>query len=89
MDQFRSETTLAPAQQERPAYVDPNQVDRHNTRMLNIKPLAPRFSALAFSKGIDDDKRSVVSGQSGKALSPALFFESATAKSAAEIGEAA
>jgi hypothetical protein len=30
-----------------------------------------------------------VSGRSAKALSPALFFESATAKSAAEIGEAA
>jgi len=30
----------------------------------------------------------VASGQSAKSLSPALFFESATAKSAAEIGEA-
>jgi hypothetical protein len=43
----------------------------------------PRLSAQAFSKAIDDEKRSVASGQSAKALSPAIFFESATAKSAA------
>jgi hypothetical protein len=49
----------------------------------------PRLSAQTFSKVIDDEKRSVASGQSVKALSSALFFESATVKSAAEIGEAA
>ena len=49
----------------------------------------PRVSAQTFSKSIDDDKRSVASGQSSKPLSPALFFESSTAESAAEIGEAA
>jgi hypothetical protein len=48
----------------------------------------PRVSGHAFSKAIDDDKRSVASGQSAKPLSPALFFESTTAKSVAEIGEA-
>jgi hypothetical protein len=47
----------------------------------------PRLSGQTFSKVIDDEKRSVASGQSVKALSSALFFESATAKSAAEIGE--
>ena len=76
----RSETPLAPGQQE---------VERHTARMLNIKPLAPRLSDQAFTKAIDDDKRSTASGQSAKALSPALFFDSATSKSAAEIGEAA
>ena len=76
----RSETPLAPGQQE---------VDRRNARMLHIKSLAPRLSAQAFTKAIDDDKRSTASGQSAKALSPALFFDSATSKSAAEIGEAA
>jgi hypothetical protein len=55
--------------------------------MLNIKPLTPRLSAQAFTKVIDDDNRSVASGQSAKAQSPSLFFDSATAKSAAEIGE--
>jgi hypothetical protein len=74
----RSETPLAPGQQE---------VDRRNARMLNIKPLAPRLSAQALTKGIDDDKRSAASGQSDKVLSPSLFFDSATAKSADEIGE--
>jgi len=80
MDECRSETPLAPEQ---------HAVDRHNVRMLNIKPLVPRLSAQAFTKALDDDKRSVVSDQSAKALSPAFFFDSATAKSAAEIGEAA
>ena len=61
---------------------------------MDVKLLAPKFnanprlSARVFSKAIDDEKRSVASGQSAKALSPALFFESATTKSAAEIGEA-
>ena len=80
MEECRSETPLASEQQE---------VDRRNVRMLNIKPQAPRFSAQAFTKAIDDDKRSVASGQSAKVLSPALFFDSATAKSADEIGESA
>jgi hypothetical protein len=57
--------------------------------MLNIKSLSPRLSAQAFTKAIDDDKRSAVSGQSVKALSPTLFFDSATAKAAAQIGETA
>jgi hypothetical protein len=49
----------------------------------------PRLSAQTFSKAIDDEMRSVASGQSAKTFSPALFFfESATTKSAAEIGEA-
>ncbi len=47
------------------------------------------MSAQAFSKSIDDEKRSVVWGQSSKPISPALFFESTTDKSATEIGEAA
>jgi hypothetical protein len=38
---------------------------------------------------IDDDKCSAASGQSAQALLPALFFDSVTAKSAVEIGEAA
>jgi hypothetical protein len=60
------------------------------SKAMDSKLLAPkRVSAQAFSKAIDDDKRSVASGQSAKPLSPALFFESSTAKSAAEIGEAA
>jgi len=74
----RSETPLAPGQEE---------VDRHNARMLNIKPLAPRLSDQAFTKAIDDYKRSAASGQSVKALSPALFFDSTTAKPVAQIGE--
>ena len=78
MDECRSETPLAPEQHEG---------DRRNVRMLNIKPLVPRLSAQAFTKAIDDDKRSVASDQSAKVFSPALFFDSATAKSAAEIGE--
>ena len=49
----------------------------------------PRLSAQAFSKAIDDEKCSVTSRQSAQTLSSALFFESATAKSAAEIGELA
>ena len=62
---------------------------------MDAKLLAPKFnsnprlSAQAFSKSIDDEKLSVVSGQSAKALSSALFFESVNTKSAAEIGEAA
>jgi hypothetical protein len=72
------ETPLAPGLQE---------VDRRNARMLNIKPLTPRLSAQTFTEAIDDDKRSAASGQSAKALSSALFFDSTTAKSAAEIGE--
>lgn len=76
----RSETPLAPGQQE---------VDRRNARMLHIKPLAPRLSAQALTIAIDDDKRSAASGQSAQALLPALFFDSVTAKSAAEIGEPA
>ena len=64
-------------------------MDHRPVRMLNIKPLAPRFSAQVFTKAFDDDKRSVASGQSAKVLSSALFFDSTTAKSAAEIGEAA
>jgi hypothetical protein len=79
MDECRRETPLAPGQQE---------VDHHNARMLNIKPLVPRLSTQAFTKAIDDDKLSAVSDQSTKALSPTLFFDSATGKSAAEIGEA-
>jgi hypothetical protein len=55
--------------------------------MSNIKPLAPRLSVQTLTKAIDDDKLSAVSGQSAKALSPAIFFDSATAKSATEIGE--
>jgi hypothetical protein len=80
MVDYRSETPLAPGQQE---------VDRHNARMLHIKPLAPRLSAQALTIAIDDDKRSAASGQSAQALLPALLFDSLTAKSAAEIGEAA
>jgi hypothetical protein len=49
---------------------------------------SPRFSDQVFTKAFDDDKRSVASGQSAKVLSSALFFDSTTAKSAAEIGEA-
>ncbi len=75
----RSETPLVSGQQE---------VDRHNTRMLNIKPLTPRLSVQAFTKAIDDDNRSTVSDQSAKALSSTFFFDSATTKSATEIGEA-
>ncbi len=62
---------------------------------MDSKLLAPKFNAnprvsvQVFSKAIDDDKRSVASGQSANPLSPALFFESTTAKSSAEIGEAA
>jgi hypothetical protein len=80
MVDFRSETPLTPGQQE---------VDRRNARMLNIKPLAPRLSTQAFTEAIDDDKRSAASGQSVKAISPALLFDSATAKSAVQIGETA
>ena len=79
MNDCRSETALEPEQQE---------VDRRPVRMLNIKPLTPRLSAQAFTKAIDDDNRSSVSDQSANALSPALFFDSATVKSASEIGEA-
>ncbi len=52
-----------------------------------IKLLAPRLSVQTFTNTIDDDKRSAVSDQSAKALSPAPFFDSVTAKSAAQIGE--
>ena len=76
----RSETPLAPGQEE---------VDRHNARMLNIKPLVPRLSDQVFTKAIDDDKRSAASDRSTKTLSSALFFDSATTKSATEIGEGA
>jgi hypothetical protein len=68
--------------------------DIRESKVMDSKLLAPKFnanprlSAQAFSKAIDDEKRSVASGQSPKALSPALFFESATAKSDAEIDEA-
>ena len=79
MDECRNETTLTPGQHE---------VERLNARMLNIKPLAPRLSDQAFTKAIDDDNRSSVSDQSANALSPALFLDSATVKSASEIGEA-
>ena len=64
--------------------------ENRESKAMDSKLLAPkRVSVRAFSKAIDDDKRSVASGQSAKPLSPALFFESSTAKSAAEIGEAA
>jgi hypothetical protein len=78
MNDCRSETALEAEHQE---------VYRRPVRMFNIKPLAPRTSAQAFAKAFGDDKRSVASGQSSKALSPAFFFDSATTKSAAEIGE--
>jgi hypothetical protein len=51
------------------------------------QPLVPRLSAQVFTKAIDDDKRSAVSVQSSKELSPALFFDSTTTKSTVEIGE--
>ena len=69
--------------------------EKRESKAMDSKLLAskfnvnPRLSAQAFSKAIDDENRSVASGQSSKTLSPALFFESATAKSAAEIGESA
>jgi hypothetical protein len=73
-----------------PAQVDQVEAQaKRESKAMDSKLLAPkRVSAQAFSKAIDDDKRSVASGQSAKPLSPALFFESSTAKSAAEIGEA-
>jgi hypothetical protein len=80
MDEYRSETPLVSEQQE---------VDRRNARMLHIKALTPRLSAQAFTKAIDDDKRSATSDQSAKALSPTVFFDSATVKSATETDEAA
>jgi hypothetical protein len=80
MDEYFTETPLTQGQEE---------VDHHNEWMLNIKPLSPRLSVHTFTKAIDDDKRSAASDQSAKALLPALFFDSATAKSTAEIGEAA
>ncbi len=79
MDECRSETPLVPGQQE---------VDHRNARMLNIKSLVPRLSVQTFTKVFDDDKRSAASDQSAKALSSAIFFDSATGKSAVEIGEA-
>ena len=69
--------------------------EKRESKAMDSKLFAPKFnasprvSAQTFSKSIDDDKRSVASGQSAKPLSPPLFFESTTAKSAAEIGEAA
>jgi len=74
-----------------PAQADQAEAqEKRESKAMDSKLLAPkRVSAQAFSKAIDDDKRSVASGQSAKPLSPALFFESSTAKSAAEIGEAA
>jgi hypothetical protein len=45
MDECRSETPLAPDQQERPAYVDTQQAERHNSRMLNFKLLPPRITS--------------------------------------------
>ena len=69
--------------------------EKRERKAMDSKILAPKFNAnprvsdQAFSKAIDDDKRSVASGQPVNPLSPAFFFESTTAKSAAEIGEAA
>ena len=77
MDGSRSETTLTSDQ----------QVECRNTRMLNIKPLVPRISDQVFTKAFDDDKHSITSGQFGKKLSPTLFFDVATSKTATEIGE--
>jgi hypothetical protein len=79
MDECRNETPLTPGQQE---------VKRHNDRMLNINTLVPRLSVQTFTKVIDDDKRSSALGQSVKELLSTVFFDSANAKSATEIGEA-
>ena len=56
--------------------------EKRESKAMDSKLLAPKFSVKprvsvqAFSKAIDDDKRSVTSGQSAKTLSSALFFES-------------
>jgi hypothetical protein len=73
-----------------PAQADQAEAqEKRESKAMDSKLLASkRVSAQAFSKAIDDDMRSVASGQSTKPLSPALLFESSTAKSAAEIGEA-
>jgi hypothetical protein len=68
--------------------------EKRENKVMDSKLLAskfndnPRVSVQVFSKAIDDDKRSVASGKSAKPLSPALFFESTTAKSSSEIDEA-
>jgi hypothetical protein len=52
--------------------------EKRENKAMDAKLLAskfnvnPRLSVQAFSKSIDDEKRSVVSGQSAKTLSPAL-----------------
>ena len=52
--------------------------EKRESKAMDAKLLAskfnvnPRLSVQAFSKSIDDEKRSVVSGQSAKTLSPAL-----------------
>ena len=61
--------------------------EKRESKAMDSKLLAPKFnanprlSAQVLSKVIDDEKRSVASGQSAKAISPALFFESVTEKS--------
>jgi hypothetical protein len=61
--------------------------EKRENKQMDSKLLAPKFnvnhrlSVQVLSKAIDDEKRSVASGQSAKAISPALFFESVTEKS--------
>ena len=60
--------------------------EKRESKTMDAKILAPNFnvnprlSDQVFSEAIDDEKRSVASGQSAKTLSSELCFESATAK---------
>ncbi len=88
MDDCRSETSVAPQQQERPGFIELHQVDRHDARMfmLNFK-LPPRIPSQALTRVFDDD-RSVASGKSRQPLLSDLFFQNASVKVTAPIGEA-
>ena len=92
--QAQADQVEAQAVQVEQEYYDHHE-EKRESKAMDAKLFAPKFnanprvSAQVFSKAIDDEKRSVTSGQFAKPLSPALFFESTTDKSATEIGEAA
>ena len=75
MDECRSETPLAPQQQESPAYVHAHQTERRERRLLDFKLLPARITAQGLTKAFEDDKRSVTSGQSLTPYSPTLCFQ--------------
>ena len=77
---------LSPSQAARVAAEDRREEQREQ-RGMDSKTI-PKFSTSLFNKGARTDSVTSDGSDHKQQLSPALFFEAAVAKEAAEIGEA-